>query len=62
LKKIHIYYVESKDWQKNELTLTDTEKAKPEVLQMVFSSDSKHLAVIDSEYSTSLFAYGKKLN
>ena len=61
LKKIHMYYIEAEDWQARELDVTETEKAKPEILQQVFSSDSKHLAVIDSDFSVTLFAFGNSL-
>jgi len=35
--------------------VSEAEKAKPNVLQQVFSEDSKYLATMDSDYAVTLF-------
>lgn len=58
---LHIYDVEKAEWQASEIKITEVENANPEIIMQVFSSDSKHIAIADSDFSVSLYTIEHKL-
>ena len=53
---VNMYEVRDKKWLKS-LTVSETDKAKPKVTYLTFSTDSKYFATIDDSYAVSVFNY-----
>ena len=53
---VHMYETKEKKWLK-QLNVSETDKAKPKISFLTFSSDSKYFATIDESFAVTVFNY-----